>query len=287
MQDFQLDNDDSDNQTGNASFTSTEVLAEIEDQKNKKQSWVNNLLILAVSLIVFVNLGLIRYSVTDILILIVVLLIHETGHLLAMRLFGYQNVQMFFIPFFGAAVSGRSDNVAGYKKALVSLMGPVPGIFIGIGCLIANLFTVSETMFTVGMMFILINGFNLLPFFPLDGGRLVYEVLFCRNQYLELCFRVLAALALIGVGLLLGAWFLTIFGVFNLIGVHFPFKLSKIATRLKRSAATDAPGQFNTILDDKPDNEEMTHEITDRIICEIDQNMTGTHNLKTVAGFTS
>ena len=38
-----------------------------------------------------------------------------------MRAFKYRNVQMFFIPFFGAAVTGRNFSVAGYKKAIVSL----------------------------------------------------------------------------------------------------------------------------------------------------------------------
>lgn len=35
-----------------------------------------------------------------------VLLFHELGHYVAMRLFGYRDVRMFFVPFFGAAVSG-------------------------------------------------------------------------------------------------------------------------------------------------------------------------------------
>ena len=34
-------------------------------------------------------------------LLVVVLLIHELGHLAAMRLFGFSDLRMFFIPFFG------------------------------------------------------------------------------------------------------------------------------------------------------------------------------------------
>jgi hypothetical protein len=45
-----------------------------------------------------------------------------------MRIFHYRDVRMFFIPFFGAAVSGRHYNIAGWKKAVVSMMGPVPAL---------------------------------------------------------------------------------------------------------------------------------------------------------------
>ena len=39
---------------------------------------------------------------------------------------------MFFIPLFGAAVSGKSINISNAKKAIVSLAGPLPGIILGI-----------------------------------------------------------------------------------------------------------------------------------------------------------
>ena len=64
--------------------------------------------------------------------LIPILLFHEFGHYVAMRVFGYQDLRMFFIPLFGAAVSGRHYNVPGWKKAIVSLAGPVPGIGLGV-----------------------------------------------------------------------------------------------------------------------------------------------------------
>ncbi len=217
------------------SFSSDEVLEEIERQKSGKRSWINNLIILGISLLVFFRLGLINNGVGDIVSIIFVLFIHEMGHLIGMRMFGYKNVQMFFIPMLGAAVSGQGQNTPGYKKAIVSLMGPVPGIFIGIGCMIASFFLADgQWCYRLGVMFAAINGFNLLPFFPLDGGRVVYDILFSRNQYLELIFRVLAALALIGAGLLMEAWVLGIFGLVNLMCVAIPFKLAKIAKQIRQ-----------------------------------------------------
>jgi len=49
-----------------------------------------------------------------------------------MKLFGYRDVQMFFIPMLGAAVSGVESNPSSVRKAIVSLLGPLPGIIIGI-----------------------------------------------------------------------------------------------------------------------------------------------------------
>jgi Zn-dependent protease len=167
-----------------------DILAEIKQQQSRKKSWVTNIIILAVSLLIFFQLGLFEAGLHSVVMLIGVLLIHETGHLLGMRLFGYKNVQMFFIPLFGAAVSGESRDVAAYKRAIVSLLGPSPGIIIG--CVLMLMFgaTGREDYLNTAAMFLFINCFNLLPFYPLDGGRFLYQVIFSRNRYLELCFRI-------------------------------------------------------------------------------------------------
>jgi len=44
-----------------------------------------------------------------ILPLIIVLLIHEMGHFLLMKLFKYDNVRMLFIPLMGAFVQGNKE----------------------------------------------------------------------------------------------------------------------------------------------------------------------------------
>lgn len=212
-----------------------EILAEIDKQQSQQKSWVKNILILAVSLLIFFQLGLFEGGLHGVLMLILVLLIHETGHLFGMRLFGYRNVQMFFIPFFGAAVSGESRNVATYKRAIISLLGPMPGIIIG--CILMFMFATTgrQDYLSLAAMFLFINCFNLLPFYPLDGGRFLYLIIFSKNRYLELCFRIFAALALMLLGYVLGAWLLALLGLFNLWTVRFPFKLAKISKEVRQS----------------------------------------------------
>ena len=177
-----------------------EIITEIDKQQSQQNSWVKNIVILGISLAIFFQLGLFAWGFHGLVTLLTVLLIHEMWHLLGMRVFGYTNVQMFFIPFFSAAVSGESRNIATYKKAIISLLGPVPGIVIG--CILMLMFAASgrQGYLNSAAMFLFINCFNLLPFYPLDGGRFLYLIIFSRNRYLELCFRVLAASALILVG---------------------------------------------------------------------------------------
>jgi Zn-dependent protease len=233
--DSSTDNKEKDEQTKEQAYE--EIFAEIERQRTHQKSWLTNIIILAFSLLIFFQFGLFSFGLKGVVMLIGVLLIHEMGHLFGMRLFGYKNVQMFFIPFFGAAVSGEKRDVAAYKEAIVSLLGPVPGVIIG--CVLLVMFAASgrKDYLSLANMFLFINVFNLLPFYPLDGGRFLHTVLFSRNRYLELCFRIFAALALILVGYALGAWLLALLGLLNLWAVRIPFKLAKAAKEVKQSEA--------------------------------------------------
>jgi len=115
------------------SGASAETLAVLDELKHPpRHSWVSQLGVLGISLVLFVSLGLLQWSVAEIAVLLAVLLVHETGHYLTMLAFGYRDIRMFFIPLFGAAVSGSGANAPGYQRTLVALAGPVPGILLGL-----------------------------------------------------------------------------------------------------------------------------------------------------------
>jgi len=208
------------------------VLAEVEKLSHSKAGIVRNLWILAISLVVFFSLGLFRNPVTDILIIIAVLLLHETGHFAGMRLFGYQDVRMFFIPLFGAAAAGHNIGAEGYKKAIVSLLGPIPGMLLGLGVLILYAYTRVEILQQAAILLLIINAFNLLPFYPLDGGRFLHTVLFCRGRYLEAAFTTFAGLAILAGAIGLKDLILGLLAFFTLASVVRSFKISTIATEL-------------------------------------------------------
>src|SRR5207253_299143 len=81
------------------------VLACIAHLESGRANWWNTLLILAVSLGLFWMVGLGNHPWLNIGLVIAVLAFHELGHYFVMRWFGYRNLRMFFIPFFGAVPS--------------------------------------------------------------------------------------------------------------------------------------------------------------------------------------
>jgi len=172
------------------------IQSHLDEFISGKRSFIRNLGLLAISVFAFIQLGLLSYSLPTILIIVAVVLVHELGHFIGMRAFGYRNVHIFFIPTLGAATSGIQTNPSGSQKAIVSLLGPFPGILIGIGLTCLYVATKNEMLIQPAWIFLLLNAFNLLPFFPLDGGRFVESLFSSKNVMLEIVFKIVSALGL-------------------------------------------------------------------------------------------
>lgn len=132
--------------------------------------------------------------------LVLILLIHECGHAIAMRAFGWKDLTMFFIPFIGAVVTGRPQPTATWQQAVVLLAGPLPGLLAGIAML--YLLPSSQGFWmTAASMAVFVNLFNLLPVTPLDGGRLVEAALFSRWPRARIAFFVGSVAAFLALAL--------------------------------------------------------------------------------------
>ncbi|MBN1764789.1 MAG: site-2 protease family protein [Sedimentisphaerales bacterium] len=262
------------------------VLSAIEKKRNKRKNPVVNLLILLVTLVVFFHLGFFRYGLQSVLVLIGVIFFHEMGHYVGMRIFGYRNVQMFFIPLVGAAVAGESRDVAGWKKAIVILMGPMPGIILSF--IFHGIYLVTREKFwhELGFMFVVINFINLLPITPLDGGRLLQEVLFSRNRYIESVLQLMTGLALLTATLYIKEWFVGLLGVINLITASNSFKVSGIADGVRQDLFGRAPGENEHPQTGGDYAEDIPQEVAKNIIHRIKQKYPVALKLDTVAEIT-
>ena len=102
---------------------------------------------------------------------VLLLLVHEMGHVFQLRREGIEASAPMFIPFLGAVVAAKSMGDDAGAEARVGLAGPVLG---SIACLIPlgiYLATGEEFWRALAYIGFFLNLFNLLPVLPLDGGR--------------------------------------------------------------------------------------------------------------------
>jgi Zn-dependent protease len=102
---------------------------------------------------------------------VVLLLVHEMGHVIALRREGIRATAPMFIPFLGAVISARSLGDNALAEARVGLAGPVLGSLGSAVCLLIWQLTGHGYWQALGYTGLFLNLFNLLPVVPLDGGR--------------------------------------------------------------------------------------------------------------------
>lgn len=167
------------------------------------------------SLISLLIYGLLFYFLFDrniayIAAVLLGLLVHEFGHFFAMKYYGYQNVKLFIIPLLGAYVSGKKQMVSQKQMNIIILSGPIPGLILGFALYFLNKSMNNETVKMLANVFLYLNLFNLLPIYPLDGGRFL-ENLFLKNNYgIRLVFTILSVLFLLSLIFLTGNLFMAI-----------------------------------------------------------------------------
>lgn len=102
---------------------------------------------------------------------VVLLLVHEMGHVYQLRREGIEASAPMFIPFLGAVVAAKSLGNDAAAEARVGLAGPILG---SIGTLVPlGIWLATGEEFWQALAFVgfFLNLFNLLPVLPLDGGR--------------------------------------------------------------------------------------------------------------------
>src|SRR3954451_15891905 len=105
--------------------------------------------------------------------LVVLLFVHEMGHVIEARHQGLPVSAPMFIPFLGALITLKQMPEDAWKEARVALAGPIVGSIGAAFCLVAAVALDSDLLRALAFFGFLINLFNLLPVYPLDGGRAV------------------------------------------------------------------------------------------------------------------
>jgi Zn-dependent protease len=105
--------------------------------------------------------------------IVVLIWVHEMGHVLQLKREGIEASAPMFIPFIGAFVAMKQMPKDALAEARIGLAGPVLGTLGGLATL--GLYAATQNPIFLGLAYFtfIINLFNLAPLLPLDGGRAV------------------------------------------------------------------------------------------------------------------
>jgi Zn-dependent protease len=103
---------------------------------------------------------------------VVITLIHEIGHAVAIRMKGLRAGFMVFIPFIGGAVTMKGQPRTVFDDAIIGLAGPFLGTLASLATLQIYKWTLDPQYLVVAFVGFGLNLINLLPIGMLDGGRI-------------------------------------------------------------------------------------------------------------------
>jgi Zn-dependent protease len=188
-----------------------------------------------ISIVIFIGAFylIFKWEITYVVILACVILIHELGHYVAMSIFKYKDLSIFFVPLVGAFASGSKERISQRQDVIILLAGPVPGIIIGVVLYYFGLSDQSEFLIRTSNILILINLFNLLPIMPLDGGRVIKSLFFESSIVINMIFIFLSIAALVYISISSESYFLLIIPFFLIMQLSVQSQAKKVKQSLK------------------------------------------------------
>lgn len=143
------------------------------------------------------------------LMLIACLVIHEYGHVRAMKYFGIKTKGIYLIPFVGGLAVSDEKITTRWQDVVISLMGPAFGLITSVLGVVLYYATEMEIFAGVAVLSALLNLFNLLPILPLDGGHVLKSISFSMRSWVGLSICIL--------GVIFGLWISYTFGLMLLV----------------------------------------------------------------------
>lgn len=104
--------------------------------------------------------------------IVLMILIHELGHVFAAKIKGLPVSAPVFIPFLGALITMKKNPTDAATEAFIGIGGPILGTIGGAAAFGLGVYTDSPVIVSVAYAAFYLNLINLLPIHPLDGGRI-------------------------------------------------------------------------------------------------------------------
>lgn len=177
--------------------------------------------------------GLMTHEGVLFAVIMVVVLLHESGHVLAARMLGYEVESIEILPFGGVArLKSGHLGFAPRDETIIAISGPAVNlVLLLIAAMLHLAGVIRESVATdLATMNLTLFFFNLLPALPLDGGRIARAALAQSRGYylatkavLRMSFVLSAVLMVLGsLSILLGFTDdgLVLLGVFLLVSAY-------------------------------------------------------------------
>ena len=119
---------------------------------------------------IIVIISLLTARFTNLLYFTIIILIHELGHSITGILLGLKLNKIIIYPYGGCSILEHDINIPLYKELLVLILGPITQTLFTIIIYLMNI-DIKDYFFYYSKLILL---FNLIPIYPLDGGKLIH-----------------------------------------------------------------------------------------------------------------
>ena len=126
--------------------------------------------------------------------LVLLIYVHEMGHVWAARKIGVPVTAPMFIPGFGAFIGLKSRLANPVEEAYVGLAGPIWGVAGSLVCVALWAVLQAPVLLVIGTFAALINLFNLIPVWQLDGAH-AFRAFSTRQRWIVMLFPLVVAMA--------------------------------------------------------------------------------------------
>lgn len=117
--------------------------------------------------------------------IVLILLVHDLGHLFFLKLLGYKIERIEILPFGANIETNINLNSPSFDIILISIAGIIFQIILYfIFVFIYKFSFISDSLYEMFLKYnTLLILFNLLPIYPLDGNKLIHSILECFINY--------------------------------------------------------------------------------------------------------
>lgn len=125
---------------------------------------------------VVIGLAVVTAHFIDLSLFLLIIFVHEMGHAAAASFFSWRIKRISLLPFGGVAEMDEHGNRPLKEEIIVILVGPLQHLWMmALSYIFFQFSLLSEGIFELFIQYnLMILLFNLLPIWPLDGGKLVF-----------------------------------------------------------------------------------------------------------------